>query len=143
VIDWRLGEALALVGQGRLGSAPISDFLTSTLFVAPVYKTYGGLIADKKFETCRVAAPLGFKDNRLVRPQPKRCVVPMPLASLIYKPVPDLAGSCGESLDWSPSRAGRRGCRAGSPNCARVLRKGGECGGRRPLTSRWHSVHSG
>ena len=61
-----LGEAMALVGKAGLDQHQYVDFLTSTLFNAPVYKTYGALIADKKFEPAGFAAPLGFKDNRLV-----------------------------------------------------------------------------
>jgi len=45
-----LSEALALVGKAGIEQHEYLDFLTSTLFLAPVYKTYGGLIADKKFQ---------------------------------------------------------------------------------------------
>ena len=44
-----LGEAMALVGKGGVDRRQYLDILTSTLFGAPVYKTYGGLIADGKF----------------------------------------------------------------------------------------------
>ena len=49
-----LGEAMALVGKAGLDQHQYVDFLTSTLFNAPVYKTYGGLIADKKFQARRL-----------------------------------------------------------------------------------------
>ncbi len=52
-----LGEAMALVEKGRGRPASISRPLTSTLFSAPVYKTYGGLIADRKFKPAGFAAP--------------------------------------------------------------------------------------
>jgi len=77
------------------------DFLTSTLFNAPVYKTYGGLIADKKFVPAGFAAPLGFKDNRLVLAAAEKLRVPLPLASLIYNRFLTLLARGGESLDWS------------------------------------------
>ncbi len=96
-----LGEALALVGKAGLDQHQYLDFLTSTLFVAPVYKTYGGLIADKKFEPAGFAAPLGFKDNRLVLAAAETLRVPMPLASLIYNRFLTLLAHGGESLDWS------------------------------------------
>jgi 3-hydroxyisobutyrate dehydrogenase-like beta-hydroxyacid dehydrogenase len=79
----------------------VFDFLTSTLFNAPVYKTYGGLIADKKFEPAGFAAPLGFKDNRLVLAAAETLRVPLPLASLIYNRFLTLLARGGESLDWS------------------------------------------
>ena len=96
-----LGEALALIGKAGLDQHQYVDFLTSTLFGAPVYKTYGGLIADKKFEPAGFAAPLGFKDNRLVLAAAETLRVPLPLASLIYNRFLTLLARGGESLDWS------------------------------------------
>jgi 3-hydroxyisobutyrate dehydrogenase-like beta-hydroxyacid dehydrogenase len=96
-----LGEAMALVGKAGLDQHQYVDFLTSTLFDAPVYKVYGGLIADKKFEPAGFAAPLGFKDNRLVLAAAETLRVPLPLASLIYNRFLSLLARGGESLDWS------------------------------------------
>jgi 3-hydroxyisobutyrate dehydrogenase-like beta-hydroxyacid dehydrogenase len=96
-----LGEAMALVGKAGVDQHQFVDFLTSTLFTAPVYKTYGGLIADKKFEPAGFAAPLGFKDNRLVLAAAEKLRVPLPLASLIYNRFLTLLAHGGESLDWS------------------------------------------
>jgi 3-hydroxyisobutyrate dehydrogenase-like beta-hydroxyacid dehydrogenase len=42
-----LGEAMALVGKAGVDPRAYLDMLTSTLFGAPVYKTYGGLIAGR------------------------------------------------------------------------------------------------
>ncbi len=96
-----LAEAMALVGKAGLDQHQYIDFLTSTLFAAPVYKTYGALIADKKFEPAGFAAPLGFKDNRLVLAAAETLRVPMPLASLIYNRFLTLLAHGGDSLDWS------------------------------------------
>ena len=96
-----LGEAIALVGKAGLDQHQYVDFLTSTLFNAPVYKTYGGLIADKKFEPAGFAAPLGFKDNRLVLAAAETLRVPLPIASLIYNRFLTLLARGGENLDWS------------------------------------------
>jgi 3-hydroxyisobutyrate dehydrogenase-like beta-hydroxyacid dehydrogenase len=96
-----LAEAMALVGKAGLDQHQYVDFLTSTLFNAPVYKTYGGLIADKKFTPAGFAAPLGFKDNRLVLAAAETLRVPLPLASLIYNRFLTLLAHGGESLDWS------------------------------------------
>jgi 3-hydroxyisobutyrate dehydrogenase-like beta-hydroxyacid dehydrogenase len=96
-----LGEAMALVGKAGLDQHQYVDFLTSTLFNAPVYKTYGALIADKKFVPAGFAAPLGFKDNRLVLAAAETLRVPLPLASLIYNRFLTLLAHGGEALDWS------------------------------------------
>ena len=60
-----LGEAMALVGNAGLDRRQYLDFLTATLFPAPVYKTYSALIAEGRFEPAAFAAPLGHKDIRL------------------------------------------------------------------------------
>lgn len=45
-----LGEALALTRKYGIDPAFSVDLLTSTLFNAPVYKTYGNLIAREQFD---------------------------------------------------------------------------------------------
>ncbi|HEY1858628.1 NAD(P)-dependent oxidoreductase [Acidocella sp.] len=96
-----LGEAMALVGKGGVELHAYLDLLTSTLFSAPVYKTYGGLIADQKFSPAGFAAPLGQKDIRLALAAAEDLRVPMPLASLLRDRFLTLMANGGENLDWS------------------------------------------
>jgi 3-hydroxyisobutyrate dehydrogenase-like beta-hydroxyacid dehydrogenase len=96
-----LGEAMALVAKGGVDVHAYLDMLTSTLFSAPVYKTYGGLIADQKFEPAGFAAPLGQKDIRLTLAAAEALRVPMPLASLLRDRFLALLAQGGEALDWS------------------------------------------
>jgi len=96
-----LAEALALVGKAGLDQQEYLDFLTSTLFAAPVYKTYGAMIVAQKFEPAGFAAALGWKDNRLVLAAAENLRVPLPLASLIYNRFVTLLAHGGDSLDWS------------------------------------------
>ena len=56
-----VGEAMALIGKAGVDRSQYLDFLTSTLFDAPVYKTYGGLIADGKFEPAGLRLRLAIK----------------------------------------------------------------------------------
>ena len=96
-----LSEVLALIGKGGLNQHEYLDFLTSTLFTAPVYKTYGGLIIEKKFQPAGFAAPLGLKDVRLALSAGENLRVPLPLASLLRDRFLTLLARGGESLDWS------------------------------------------
>jgi 3-hydroxyisobutyrate dehydrogenase-like beta-hydroxyacid dehydrogenase len=96
-----LGEAMALVGKAGIDRRQYLEFLTSTLFTAPVYKTYGGLIAEEKFEPAGFAAPLGYKDIRLMLAAADRLRVPMPVASLLRDRFLTLLAQGGEALDWS------------------------------------------
>jgi 3-hydroxyisobutyrate dehydrogenase-like beta-hydroxyacid dehydrogenase len=96
-----LGEAMTLVAKGGVDQHQYLDFLTSTLFSAPVYKTYGAMIANKQFEPAGFVAPLGFKDNRLVLAAAETLRVPLPMASLIYNRFLTLMAHGGSRLDWS------------------------------------------
>jgi 3-hydroxyisobutyrate dehydrogenase-like beta-hydroxyacid dehydrogenase len=96
-----LGETIALIGKGGVDRQAYLELLTSTLFNAPVYKTYGRLIVDDKFEPAGFAASLGQKDIRLALAAAEALAVPMPLAGLIRDRFLTLVALGGETLDWS------------------------------------------
>lgn len=96
-----LGEAMALVTKGGVDPHQYLEILTSTLFSAPVYKTYGALIADEQFEPAGFAAPLGHKDIGLVLTAAEELRVPLPIASLLRDRFLRLLAEGGEQLDWS------------------------------------------
>jgi 3-hydroxyisobutyrate dehydrogenase-like beta-hydroxyacid dehydrogenase len=89
------GEAQGVDGHQYL------DLLTSTLFTAPVYKNYGGLIVEHKFAPAGFAARLGAKDIRLALAAAATLQVPMPLASLLRDRFLTLLAGGGEALDWA------------------------------------------
>jgi len=101
VVIESLGEAMALVGKAGVDKHAYLEVLTSTLFAAPVYKTYGGLIADENFEPPGFAAPLGLKDIRLALTSGEELRVPLPFASLVRDRFVTLLAHGGEKLDWS------------------------------------------
>jgi 3-hydroxyisobutyrate dehydrogenase-like beta-hydroxyacid dehydrogenase len=96
-----LGEAMALIGKAGIDKHRYLEVLTGTLFSAPVYKTYGSLIADGTFEPAGFAAPLGQKDIRLALAAAEDLRVPLPLASLLRDRFLTLLAQEGEGLDWS------------------------------------------
>jgi 3-hydroxyisobutyrate dehydrogenase-like beta-hydroxyacid dehydrogenase len=96
-----LGEAITLVAKAGVDRRQYVDLLTETLFAAPAYKTYGGLIAEQRFEPAGFAAPLGAKDIRLTLAAAESLLVPMPLASLLHDRFLALLAQGGEALDWS------------------------------------------
>jgi 3-hydroxyisobutyrate dehydrogenase-like beta-hydroxyacid dehydrogenase len=95
-----LGEAIALVGKAGIDRQAYVDILTSTLFNAPAYATYGALIAQSQFEPPGFAAPLGYKDIRLALAAAESLGVPMPLASLLRDRFLRLLANGGRNLDW-------------------------------------------
>jgi 3-hydroxyisobutyrate dehydrogenase-like beta-hydroxyacid dehydrogenase len=96
-----LGEALALVGKAGIDPGSFVELLTSSLFPAPAYRTYGTLIAERKFQPAGFAVPLGHKDIRLLLAASQSLHVPMPVASLLNDRFQRLIAQGGEKLDWS------------------------------------------
>jgi 3-hydroxyisobutyrate dehydrogenase-like beta-hydroxyacid dehydrogenase len=96
-----LGEAVALIGKAGIDRRAYVEFLTSSLFNAPAYKTYGELIAQGTFEPAAFAAPLGYKDIRLALAAAETLRVPMPLGSLLHDRFLRLIAQGGDRLDWA------------------------------------------
>ena len=96
-----LGEAVALVSKAGVDRRDYIDIITSTLFSAPAYETYGGLIAREEFEPAGFAARLGIKDIRLVLAAAEELQVPLPIASLLRDRFLTLLATGGGDLDWS------------------------------------------
>jgi 3-hydroxyisobutyrate dehydrogenase-like beta-hydroxyacid dehydrogenase len=96
-----VGEAVALVAKAGVDRLQYVDILTSTLFAAPAYQTYGGLIARREFEPAGFAATLGLKDVRLVLAAAEQLQVPLPVASVLRDRLLTLVATGGGHLDWS------------------------------------------
>nr|WP_090280236.1 NAD(P)-dependent oxidoreductase [Mycolicibacterium komanii]CRL76002.1 beta-hydroxyacid dehydrogenase [Mycolicibacterium komanii] len=96
-----LSEAMALVVKGGVTKPDYLEILTSTLFDAPVYRTYGGLMARGEFEPAGFAATLGLKDVRLALAAGEELRVPLPIASLVRDKFLTLIARGGGDLDWS------------------------------------------
>lgn len=78
-----LAEAFALARKSNVDAGQMLEILTGSLFPAPLFKNYGAMIAQEKFEPVGFKLRLGAKDNRLVLSAAEEAGVPMPLASLV------------------------------------------------------------
>jgi 3-hydroxyisobutyrate dehydrogenase-like beta-hydroxyacid dehydrogenase len=96
-----MGEAIALVGKAGVDTYAYVELLTSTLFPAPIYRTYGNLIASSRFQPAGFLAPLGYKDIRLTLAAADSLRVPMPLAGLLRDRFLRLLAHGGDKMDWS------------------------------------------
>ncbi|MGZ4512941.1 MAG: NAD(P)-dependent oxidoreductase [Mycobacterium sp.] len=96
-----VSEAAALVAKAGVDKQQYVDILTSTLFAAPAYQTYGGLIARQEFEPAGMVATLGLKDVRLVLAAAEQLQVPLPVASVLRDRLLTLVATGGGHLDWS------------------------------------------
>jgi 3-hydroxyisobutyrate dehydrogenase-like beta-hydroxyacid dehydrogenase len=96
-----LAEALAFARKSGVDGGALMEFLTSTLFNAPVYKTYGELIVQGKHEPAGFALPLGLKDVRLVLQAAEAANVPMPIASVVRDRFITAMARGNQEKDWS------------------------------------------
>jgi 3-hydroxyisobutyrate dehydrogenase-like beta-hydroxyacid dehydrogenase len=96
-----LAEALCLVRKSEVDPNKFLAIMTSSLFGAPVFKNYGALLVEERFEPPGFKLPHGFKDNRLVLALSEESAAPMPMASLIHdRFLAALAQGLGDQ-DWS------------------------------------------
>ena len=96
-----LGEAIALVRKYDIAPHDYVDFLTNSLFAAPVYKTYGNLIAEEKYRPAGFKLRLGLKDIRLALAAGEGVDAPLPFASVVRDHLLTAIARGMEELDWS------------------------------------------
>jgi 3-hydroxyisobutyrate dehydrogenase-like beta-hydroxyacid dehydrogenase len=96
-----VGEAMALTSKAGVDRHSYLDVLTSTLWNAPVYKTYGALIANEAFEPAGFPVPLGQKDVRLALEAAEGLNVPLPVGGILRDRFIRLRAEGGDALDWS------------------------------------------
>jgi 3-hydroxyisobutyrate dehydrogenase-like beta-hydroxyacid dehydrogenase len=96
-----LAEGFALMRKAGVDPQKFLEVLTGSMFSAPVYKTYGGILASEKFEPVGFKLPLGFKDNRLLLAAAEEASVPMPMASLMHDRFVAALAQGLEDADWS------------------------------------------
>jgi 3-hydroxyisobutyrate dehydrogenase-like beta-hydroxyacid dehydrogenase len=96
-----LGEAFALVRKAGIDPHRYLNILTSTLFSAPVYRTYGSIIAEDKKPTDGFKMSLGLKDIRLALAAADATIVPMPVASLVRDHFIEGVAQGEGDADWS------------------------------------------
>ena len=96
-----LGEAAALARAHGVPAKDLFDVMTGTLFSAPIYKTYGALVAERRYEPAAFGLSLGFKDTRLTLAAAEDAHVPMPIASILRDGFLDALAHGEAELDWS------------------------------------------
>ena len=96
-----LGETVALIRKYGIDHRRFLEVMTETLFTAPVYKTYGALIAEEKYEPAGFKLELGLKDVRSALAAAEAKAVPMPIGSVIRDHFLSAIARGNANLDWS------------------------------------------
>ena len=101
VVIESLGESFALIKKSGVDADKFLEVLVGSLFAAPVYRTYGPMVAANNFEPVGFRMALGMKDNRLVLAAAEDVAVPLPLASLIRDRMLAATAQGMADADWS------------------------------------------
>ncbi len=96
-----LGETVALTRKYGVDPRRFLEIMTETLFAAPVYRTYGALIAEQRYEPAGFKLELGLKDVRAVLAAAEAKAVPMPAGSVVRDHFLSAIARGGADLDWS------------------------------------------
>lgn len=96
-----MGEAVALTRKYGIDPHQYVEFLTNSLFNAPIFKTYGGIIADQRYLPAGFKLRLGLKDAKLVIAAGEQVDVALPVASVVHDHMLAAIGRGMADLDWS------------------------------------------
>jgi 3-hydroxyisobutyrate dehydrogenase-like beta-hydroxyacid dehydrogenase len=96
-----MAEAAVMVDRYGVSPADLLNVLTNTLFAAPVYKNYGALIAERRYEPAAFRLALGLKDMRLVLEAADSARTPMPFASVLRDHLLEAVAQGQGERDWA------------------------------------------
>ena len=96
-----MAESAVMVERYGVDSAELLKVLTGTLFAAPVYKNYGALIVDRRYEPAAFRLALGLNDMRLVLEAAEGARTPMPFASVLHDHLLEAVAQGDGERDWA------------------------------------------
>jgi 3-hydroxyisobutyrate dehydrogenase-like beta-hydroxyacid dehydrogenase len=96
-----MAEAMVLVERHGVEPRELLNVLTGTLFAAPVYKNYGAMIAERRYEPAAFRLKLGLKDLRLVQQAADTARTPMPYASVLRDHLLEAVALGDGDRDWA------------------------------------------
>ncbi|KAF1068989.1 MAG: 3-hydroxyisobutyrate dehydrogenase [Pseudomonas citronellolis] len=96
-----MGESTALTKRYGVEPAQLLEIMSSTLFNAPVYRNYGALIAEQRYEPAAFRLVLGLKDVNLALAAGQSRQVPLPFASVMRDNLLDAIAHGEGDKDWA------------------------------------------
>lgn len=96
-----LGESLTLAEKGGVDPKLFAEIMTSTIFSAPVFKNYAGIITEKRYDPAAFKLKLGLKDVNLALAAGSSTQTPLPLASLMRDHFLEAIAHGDGDKDWA------------------------------------------
>ena len=111
-----MGEAVVMAERYGVRPAALLEILSNTLFAAPVYRNYGKLIAERRYEPAGFRLELGLKDVRLALAAGETARTPMPVANLLRDHLLEAIAQGDGERDWAAlAEVARRHAGAAEP----------------------------
>jgi len=110
-----MAEAAAMAKGHGIAEGDLLGVLTNAVFTVPVYKNYGAIIAEQRYDPPGFKLTLGLKDVRLALAAAEMAGAPMPFASVLRDNLLDAVAHGDAERDWAAlarvaqRRAGRDG----------------------------------
>lgn len=96
-----MAEAYTMAEKFGVDRSQVAEFFGSTLFNAPIFKSYGKVIAEKKYEPVGFTTELGYKDASLVLKLSQQSKTPMPFVNIIYNRLLVTLAKGRSQADWA------------------------------------------
>ncbi|GAA3379503.1 NAD(P)-dependent oxidoreductase [Streptomyces sannanensis] len=94
-------EATSLVESYGIDASAFVELISSTVFPGPVYSTYGGLMAERRYEPPGFTARLGLKDVNLALSAAHQHDVALPTGSLVRDALLEALAVGWSEHDWA------------------------------------------
>ena len=96
-----MAEASALTQAHGVAAADFLAVMAHGPFDAPIYRHYGGLIAERRYEPVNFKLSLGLKDVRLALSAGEAVKVPLPFANILHDSFIDAIAHGDGHKDWA------------------------------------------
>ncbi len=100
-----LAESLTLARKVGVSPSQLVEILDTALYHSPVFRNYGQIMAEEKFEPAGFWMRLGLKDVRMVLREADKLDVPLPLGDILHAGF--LAGIHRGYGEWDWAALGR------------------------------------
>lgn len=96
-----MAEAFVFGAKNGVDQPALAEFFGSSIFSCPIYKNYGSVIAEERYEPAGFRLALGRKDVQLVAETARTSDVPMPFLGTLLNRYAARVAKGGSHLDWT------------------------------------------
>lgn len=96
-----MAEAYTMAEKFGVDRNKVAEFFGTSIFNAPIFKNYGKVIAQQKYEPVGFTTELGYKDASLVFKLSQQSKTPMPFVNVIHNRLLTAMAKGRTDSDWA------------------------------------------